>query len=148
MELAVAIGRRAAVRQLGISNHTFQKWTVKYPQEWSDLRAGDPDAQKNGFSKSLEELAHEYLAAEHDLLDKIADGENAPKDAKEAAALIKAMGSSRQAATVGSRTVVGAADLVEHTINFPALEQAMERLLDSAPSAPALEVRNEADNGS
>lgn len=145
MELAVAIGRRAAVRQLGISNGTFQRWTVKYPQEWSDLRAGDPDAQKKGFSKSLEELAQEYIAAEHDILDEISDGQFKPKDAKEAAALLKAMGSSRQTATVGARGAMNEPELHEHNINFPQIEQAMERLLASAAPAPALQVPNEAE---
>jgi transposase-like protein len=37
LELGAAVGRNAAVRQLGISKSTFQQWTELYPELWSDL---------------------------------------------------------------------------------------------------------------
>jgi hypothetical protein len=145
MELAIAVGRRQAVKALGISNSTFQKWTVKYAQYWSDLKAGDPEAERKGFSKGLEELAQDYMVAEQDLIDQIQDGKFKPENAKEAAALIKAMGSSRQTATVGARSVAGEHEVVEHNINFPQIEAAMERILSAQAPQTALPVPNEAE---
>lgn len=145
LELAATIGISAAARHLDVTRKTIHRWATRYPQFWSDLRAGDPTAHRKGFAYRLEDLADRYTGAEHDLLDDIEDGKLQPKDAREAAALLKAMGSSRQAAVAGARTVSGDPDqIVEHTVNFPALEQAMERLLDQAPAAPALVVENEA----
>ena len=144
LELGAAMGRNAAVRELGISKATFQRWTEQFPELWSDLRAGDPEVQKRRFAQRLEDLAERYLGAEHDLLNRVEENLIPKADPKEAAALIKALGSSRMAATTGSRQIVPEVEHVEHNINFPALEQAMERLLDSAPQ-PALVVANEAE---
>ena len=144
LELAAAMGRRAAIRELGISSATFQRWTEQFPELWSDLRAGDPDVQKRRFAMRLEDLAERYLGAEHDLLTRMEDKLIPTADPKESAAMLKAMASGRMAATTGSRQIVPEVEHVEHNINFPALEQAMERLLDGAPQ-PALVVDNEAE---
>ena len=131
LELAATAGRRAASRQLGVSTATIQKWIEKYPALWSDLRAANPDVQKRGFARRLEDLAEDYLVNEHDAIARAA--KLLPEaDAKETAALMKAMGSARMAATTGSRQVLPEAEIHEHNINFPALEAAIERLLDSA----------------
>lgn len=143
MELAIAIGRRKAIQQLGISHSTFQNWTQKYPQIWSDLKAGDPEAQRKGFAKSLEDLAQEGMALEHEAIE-VAQAKLKGADLKELAAIIKATAASRQAATVGARTVMGEADVVEHNVNFPQLEQAMQAILEQA-APPALPVVNEAE---
>lgn len=145
LELAATVGISPAARQLEISRRTIYRWIEMYPQLWSDLRAGDPEAHKRGFAVRLEDLAARYAEAEHLALDR-AEEVLAGASAKEIAAIIKAMGSSRQAATLGARTVMGEdrAD-VDVTINFPQIEQAMERLLGAAGPAPALPVSNEAD---
>lgn len=145
LELGAAMGRNAAVRELGISKATFQRWTEQYPEFWSDLRAGDPEVQKRRFAQRLEDLAERYLGAEHDLLTRVEDSLIATADPKEAAALIKALGSSRMAATTGSRQIVPEVEHVEHNINFPQIEQAMQAILDRAPSQPALVVDNVAE---
>jgi len=144
LELAAATTIKGAAEHLGIARNQIYRWIEKYPQFWSDLRAGDTKDGRRKFAERLEVLADRYTGVEHDLLDKIEDGTIQAKDAKEAAALLKAMGSSRQTATVGAKTLSGESDLVEHTINFPALEQAMERLLATAAPA-ALTVANEAE---
>lgn len=145
LELAAAMGRRAAIRELGISSSTFQRWTEEYPEFWSDLRAGDPDVQKRRFAQRLEDLADRYLSAEHAVLERVEEHLIKSADAKEAAALMKAMGSSRMAATTGSRQIVPEAEVVEHNINFPQLEQAMERLLSASAPQPALTVHSEVE---
>lgn len=148
LELAATTSIRAAAQKLGVGRSTIYRWIDMYPQLWSDLRAGDPTAGKRKVAQRLEDLADRYTAAEHDLLEKIEEGGIKAGDAKEAAALLKAMGSSRQAATVGARTISGDHDVVEHNINFPALEAAMERLLEGATAPPPapLAVRNEAES--
>lgn len=147
LELAASVGVKPAAEHLGIARATLYRWIDRYPQLWSDLRAGDPQAQRRRVAHRLEDLADRYLAAEQDLLAKVEAGDIAAKDAKEAAALIKAMGSSRQAAVAGSRTISGESEVVQHNINFPALEEAMERLLSAGdpPPSPPLPVANEAD---
>lgn len=150
LELGGAMGRRAAVRALGISPSLFQRWTEEYPELWSDLRSGNPEVQKRKFATRLEDLADRYLGAEHQLLDRVEDNLIKTTDPKEAAALLKAMGSSRMAAVAGSRQVVPEHEVVEHNINFPQLEQAMERLLQGAPSQAQLveaEAIEEVDDG-
>lgn len=144
LELAVAVGRRAAIRELGISAATFQKWTEKHAKLWSDLRANDPEAQKRGFAGRLEDVAENALAVEHEAIERAAallPGAT-PKDL---ASLLKALSGSRATATIGAKATRGEAETVEHNINFPALEQAMERLLGAPADQPALQVPNEAE---
>ena len=145
LELGAAVGRNAAVRQLGIAKSTFQRWTEQYPEFWSDLRAGDREAQKHGFAQRLEDLADQYTAMEFAALER-AEKLIRTADAKELAALVKAMGGSRGVATVGARGFRGEDhEVVDHNINFPQLERAVEAVLDRAGPPPALPVRNEAE---
>jgi transposase-like protein len=139
LELSASVGISEAARSLGLHRSAIYRWIQKYPQLWSDLRANDPNAGRRGMAQRLEDLADRYRSNEHDLLDKIEAGELAPKDAKEAAALLKAMGSSRQTATVGARQITGEPEHHELTINFAGIEQAMERLLGQAPEPAAIE---------
>lgn len=146
LELAAAVGRNAAVRQLGISKSGFQAWTERYPQYWSDLQSGDRQAQKRRIAGNLEDLADQYTALEFEALER-AEKLIKTADAKELAGLIKAMGASRGLATVGARATRGEdVEHVEHTHNFPLLEQAAAAILERA-KPPALEVRNEAEHG-
>jgi hypothetical protein len=145
LELAASVGVKPAAQHLSISRATIYRWIDMYPKYWSDLRGGNPEAQRRNTAHRLEDLADRYTAAEHDLLDRVENHLIARADAKEAAALIKALGSSRQAATVGARTTLGEPEKVEHTINFPQIEQAMERILAGAQPQPALPVANEAE---
>jgi hypothetical protein len=148
LELAAAVGRRAAVRQLGISASTFQRWTETYPQQWSDLRAGDLEAQKQGYAQRLEDLAEQYATLEFQALERV-ESVLPQSGPKEIAGIIKALGASRGVAAVGARAARGEdRDIVEHNINFPALEAAMERLLERGDQAPQLptHVENEAEH--
>lgn len=147
LELAASVGVKPAADKLGLNRSSIYRWINKYPQFWSDLRAGDPNVGRRKVAQRLEDLADRYLSAEHDLLEKIEDGKIEVKDAKEAAALAKAMGSSRHAAIAGVRTISGESDVVQHNINFPALEQAMERLLEGAqpPALPTPNLAEQAD---
>jgi transposase len=145
LELAANTSIKAAAEHLGISRKTIYAWIDKYPKLWSELQA-DPKHGKRKIAERLEVLADRYTAAEHDLLDQIEVGTIQAKDAKEAAALLKAFGSSRQAAVAGSRTISGEPETVQHNINFPQLEQAMQAILAQAPPPPPLPVPNEAEN--
>jgi transposase-like protein len=145
LELAASAGVSAAARELGLNRSTIYRWIDKYPKLWSDLKAGDRTAGRRRIADRLEDLADRYAANEHDLLERIEDGTISAKDAKEAAALLKAMGSGRIGAIAGVRSITNESESLEVNINFPAIEAAMERLLDSAAPPPALPVVNEAE---
>lgn len=145
LELGAAVGRNAAVRQLGISKSTFQAWTERHPQLWSDLQSGDRQAQKRRIAGNLEDLADQYTSMEFEALER-AEKLIKTADAKELAGLIKAMGASRGLATVGARATRGEdAQVIEHNINFGALEAAANAILERA-KPPALVVENEAES--
>ena len=145
LELAAAVGRRAAIRQLGISPHSLQNWIEDYPELWSDLRAGDREAQKHGFAQRLEDLAEQYSVLEFEALQR-AERLIKTADPKELAALIKAMGASRGVAAVGARSLRGEdAEHVEIDINFPQIEKAAEAILATVGPPPALPVANVAE---
>lgn len=136
LELAATIGIKPAARELGVSTTTIYSWQRRYPSYWSDLRAGEAAAFKQGFATRLEDLADRYAETEQDALDKVDKLlESGALGAKDVAALIKAMGSSRGVATVGARAVRGEDKAQELNINFPQLEAAMEQLLNNAPPA-------------
>lgn len=146
LELMATIGWNKAARHLGISKSTLHSWTLKHPELWSDLRAGDRSVQKRRIAQNLEDLADSYSALEFEALDR-AEKLIKTADPKELAALIKAFGSSRGVATVGARGYRGEdAQQVEHTIDFPALEAAANAILEraNADSRPLL-VENLAD---
>jgi hypothetical protein len=149
LELAATVGVLPASKHLNVSRQSIYRWMAEYPKLWSDLRANDPNAGRRGLAMRLEDLADRYRAAEHDLLDRVEDELIAKADPKEAAALMKAMGSSRQAAVAGVRSISGEPETHEHNINFPALEAAMERLLEGAqpPEPPAIEAEAVLENG-
>lgn len=145
LELGAAVGRNAAVRKLGISKSTFQKWTERWPELWSSLRAGDRTVQRRRIAQSLEDLADSYTALEFEALER-AEKLIKTADAKELSGLIKAMGSSRGVATVGARGYRGEdAEHIEIEVNFPVLEAAAKAILERAQPQPALEVANVAD---
>lgn len=142
LELGAAMGRSAAVRQLSISKATFQAWTEEFPEYWTALREGDLEAQRLGFAKRLEDLADAYSALELAALER-AEKLIPTADAKEVAGLIKAMGSSRGVASVQARAQRGdPSDIQEVRVNFPAIEAAIERVLERAEPVPALVVTN------
>jgi transposase-like protein len=141
LELAATIGIYAAARELQVSPTTLYRWQRNHPKELSDMRAGEKEAFKHGFAQRLEDLADKYTEAEDQALEKVIEKIEAGNlDAKELAALIKAMGSSRGVATVGARATRGE-DQQNSTlnINFPNLEAAMERLL-GGPAPAAIEA--------
>jgi transposase-like protein len=158
LRLAATIGLRAASRELDISKSVLHNWKKAYPQLWSDLRAGNVDKYQQNFANRLEELADEYADVEalaaREAFKRIKKGqtvldndgelvENVPLDAKELAALIKALSSGRANAVLNTRAVRGEpTERIEHTLNIPALETAMEQLL---AQAPPVKVLNEAE---
>ena len=145
LELAAVVGVTAAAAQLNVNRASIYRWINQYPQLWSDLRAGDPAAHKRGIAVRLEDLADRYAGAEHAILDDVEAGKISPRDAKEAAAMLKAFGSSRQAAVAGARQITGEPEQHEHHIDFPQIEAAMEALLNSARPEPALLTTNLAE---
>ena len=148
LELGGAIGRRAAIRELGISPSVFQRFTEQYPKQWSEaIRGRDPELIGKALAAQFEELIEGYTEAEQKAvqraLDLLTDGDEDEEgavrklDAKETAALIKAMGSSRGVAAVNARQARGEPDkTVDVNINFPQLEQAAEAILAAAPPPP------------
>lgn len=146
LELAAVVGIRAAGRQLHISKTSITRWVEDHAEYWSELRSGNVEAQKVGFAQRLEDLAENYTATEQDAIERaqelLADGD---LDAKELAALIKALGSSRGVATAGARAIRGEDRTAQEVnVNFPQLERAMEALLNGA-APPPLPTTNLAD---
>lgn len=94
---------------------------------------------------NLEDLAEQYTEREFEALER-AEKLIKTADAKELAALIKAMGGSRGVATAGSRAYRGEdVQTVQHNINFDSLQRAAEAILQRA-NPPALTVTNEAED--
>jgi transposase-like protein len=145
LRLAATIGLRPACRELDIAKSLLAKWQQQYPELWSDLRAGRADQFRENFTQRLEELAVDYADTEQRLVDralKILD----EADARETATLIKAIGSSRQGATITARQARGEPDkTLQLNIDFPMLEAAMERILNQGHQ-PALPVPNLAED--
>jgi transposase-like protein len=137
LQLGAEIGVSVACRELGISRRSFYKFVHDLPVKWSELQ--------KSRSARLDELADRYAAAENDAIDRAE--QILPKaDAKEVAALIKAMGSSRGAAAANARQGRGDPDKsVELNVNFPQLEAAAEKILALAPPPPAIEATYEED---
>jgi len=132
LELGAAMGRTAATRHLGIGKTTFQQWTEELPEYWAALRDADQEAQRLGFARKLEDLADAYSALEFAALER-AEKLIPTADAKELAALLKAMGGARGVAAVNARAHRGdPSDVQEIRVNFPAIERAAEALLNQA----------------
>lgn len=147
LELAAAIGTKPAARRLGITPHSIRNWREQFPEMWSDLRSDAPK-RKTRAAENLEDLEEGYSALEFEAMDR-AEKLIKTADAKELAALIKAMGSSRGLASVGARSYRGDdVQRIEHTIDFPALEAAAQAILRRAEDRPALEVTNLAEERS
>lgn len=145
LELGATVGRNAACRQLGISKSLFQKWTEQFPELWSSLRSGDRTVHRTRVAQNLEDLAEQYAAVELDALER-AEKLVPRANARELAALMKAMGSSRGVATVGARGYRGEdADRLEIDINFGSLEAAAQAILESVSEQRALPTPNLAE---
>lgn len=130
LELSATIGIKPASRELKIGRATIYRWIDRHAELWSDLNSGK-EKHRFGFAAQLEHLAERYAGAEHDALERIEEKlDEGDLDAKELAALVKAMGSSRGVAAAGARAARGDHDVVEHQINFPQLERAMQALLE------------------
>lgn len=145
LALMGARGRNAAARELGVSKATLQTWTEKYPVEWSEaIRGRDGGDIQKELAAQFEELIEGYTEAEQKALGRALETLDDPDlDARDIAALIKAMGSSRGVAAVNARQARGEPDKsVDVNINFPQLEQAAEAILAQAPQRPALPVEN------
>lgn len=136
LELASQIGMKPAARQLGLPRATLYRWRDMYPKQWTDFNLGKEHRLRT--AENLEDLAARYTDAEHDALEKVEEMlTNGRLDPKELAALIKALGASRGVATAGAQRARGDNQVVEHNINFPQLEQAMQALLSSGePPGP------------
>jgi hypothetical protein len=143
LKLGAQIGISAAARELSINRKSFYRWIEEFPEQWSDLQ--------KVRSARLDDLVDRYSSAEDKAIDRaiqLLDGEGDPLDARDTAALIKAMGSSRQAATVGARQVRGDPDQTATLqVNFPALEAAAEALLQRAGETKAIEGTAEEVDG-
>lgn len=138
LDLAAEIGVRPACRELDIAATEFYRWVKAMPEYWSDLqRARAP---------RLDDLVDRYAAAEDKAIDQ-AELLIASADAKETAALIKAMGAARGLAHVGARQTRGEADTTHDlNINFPQIEAAAEAVLQRAKPTKAIEGTAEDDD--
>jgi hypothetical protein len=145
LDLAARIGIRAAARELKTHPTSIRRFREALPEYWSDLQArGDvAPARRVRTAENLEDLADGYTAREFEALER-AEKLIKTADAKELAALIKAMGGSRGVATAGARGYRGEdAQVVEHNINFDVLQKAAEAILDRA--RPPIQVPNLAE---
>ena len=146
LELSVTVGLAEAGRQFDVDRTTMWRWTKQFPEFYSDVTAGKREAQKLGIATQLEALAESYAEVEFQAIER-AEKLIKTADAKEAAALIKAMGSSRGVAAVNARQTRGEdVERIEHNINFPALEAAAALMLERAEQrAEPILVENVAD---
>lgn len=148
LELAARIGTRAAARELGTHPTSIRRFRDQLPEFWSDLMAGGDTRPytRRRAADNLEDLAEQYTEREFEALDR-AEKLIKTADAKELAALIKAMGGSRGVATAGARGYRGEdVQTVEHNINFDALERAAQVIIDRAQ--PPVPVANLAEGES
>lgn len=135
LDLTARIGITAAARELGMQRKTIGRFKGWNPEYWSDLVAS-PDyhpARRSRTAESLEDLADAYAAREFEAIERAA--ELIPDaDAKGLAAIMRAMGSSRNTATAGGRAYRGEdAQVTEVNINFEALERAAQAILARVP---------------
>ena len=145
LRLAASIGTRPAARELDITTTNLFNWKRKFPEFWSSLLQGtQEDERTKQFAHRLEDLADVYADVELEAIDRAA--KLIPEaDGKELAALLKGFSTGRATAITGARNVRGEpGQSAELTINFPALEQAMEALLNGGQQQ-ALPVPNEAE---
>jgi transposase-like protein len=156
LRLAATIGLRPASRELRLSHSLLHKWKKEFPKLWSDLRKGNVEEFQQNFATRVEDIADEYVAAEQlavrEAVKRLKGGQTVfdregnredevPLDAKEIAALIKAMSSARAVAVVNARALRGEPDEIhQHNISFPAIEAAMEELLNRAEQPPAIDA--------
>lgn len=136
LRLAVKIGITAAARELGLHRKTVSRFRDQMPEYWQELVGPDHVAphRRQRTAESLEELSDAYTEREFEALQR-AEKLIKTSDPKELAALIRAMGSSRHAATHGARAYRGEdVQTVEHNINFAALEMAAQAILERAPA--------------
>lgn len=149
LRLAARLGMSGASRELHVDRKTIARFRDQLPEFWSDLMSA-PDAapqRKTRSAESLEDLADAYVEREFEAIERARDliPDSEPK---ELAALIKAMGSSRGLATVGARGHRGEdTQVIEHNINFAALEMAAAAILERAPTPLPLQVENLAESG-
>lgn len=139
LELAARIGTRAAAKELGTYPVTIRRFRDQLPEFWSDLMAGGDTRPytRRRTADNLEDLAEQYIEREFEAIDR-AEKLIKTADAKELAALMKAMGSSRGVATAGARGYRGEdSQVIEHNINFDVLERAAAAIMDRV-GPPAL----------
>lgn len=148
LRLVVKIGITAASRELGLHRRTVSRFKDQLPEYWAELTGPDyvAPARRQRTAESLEDLSDAYTEREFEALQR-AEKLIKTSDPKELAALIRAMGSSRHAATHGARAYRGEdAQVVEHNINFAALEMAAQAILERAPQRELpIQVENLAD---
>lgn len=135
LRLAARIGTSAAARELGTYPKTIRRFREQMPEFWSDLVANGEvaPARRQRQAESLEDLADAYVEREFAALER-AEKLIPTADAKGLAALMRGMGGARGLATAGARAHRGEdAQVVEHNVNFEALERAAEAILASAP---------------
>lgn len=140
LDLTAKIGITAAARELGTTRKTINRFRHWNPEYWSDLMAASDaaPARRTRTAESLEDLADAYTEREFEALER-AEKLIKTADGKELAALMRAMGASRHAATAGARAHRGEdAQVIEHNINFEALERASQVILERANARPIL----------
>jgi hypothetical protein len=150
LRLAVRLGISGAARELHITRKTLHRFRDQMPEYWSELLQSPEAApqRKQRSAESLEDLSDAYVEREFEAVERA--GELISEaDPKELAALIKAMGASRHGATIGARAHRGEdIQVVEHNINFAALEAAAAAILSRAPDPQLLQVENLAESES
>jgi len=143
LRLTASIGISAASRQLGVDRKTISRFREQLPEFWSTLVASGDVApnRRRRTAESLEDLADAYTEREFEALQR-AEKLIKTADGKELAALMRAMGASRGVATAGARGYRGEdAQVIEHNINFEALERAAEAILARAPRQAQLPIQ-------
>lgn len=134
LRLTAKIGITAAARELGLDRTTISRFRHQMPAFWSTL-VSDSDVAPNRrrrIAEDLEDLSDAYTEREFEALTR-AEKLIKTADAKELAAMMRAMGSSRHTASHGARAYRGEdVQVVEHNINFAALEQAAQAILERA----------------
>lgn len=143
VELAAVHGITSTAEKLGLELKTLESWCYRsHRKQYAEFREGKMSEWRSSFAAGMEDLAEKYGEAEtlavEQALKLLRSGD---VDAKEIAALVKSMGSSRATAASTAHRARGDADSKsELEINFPALEQAMEALLGRKGPTPVIDV--------
>lgn len=134
LELAAAIGIRAAGRSLEIPEKTIRNWASNpaYSERWAELRRVNAPKWRARAAVPLEDLVDEYAVTLAEAL-RIAHDQITELDPKDLGNFIRSIAVAHGVASDHVGKLRGQpTQIVEHTVNAERLEAAMTALLEEA----------------